>query len=80
MAKTKIGKRGKEHVSSQMERFGKGRLLRTSAGEHLNPNNPEDRKQAAAIFYNEAERGEKRGFVKRTYKGSTRERPRKANG
>jgi len=76
--KTQLGKRGKEHVSTQMERFGKGKLLRTNSGEKLNPNNPEDRSQALAIFYNEGERGEKRGFAKRTYKGSTRTRPKKA--
>lgn len=73
--KTKLGKRGKEHVSEMMERFSKGKLLRTNAGEKLNPHSEEDRQQALAIFYNEAERGEKKGFGKRTHKGSTRTRP-----
>lgn len=78
--KTIIGKRGKKHVSEQMERFHQGKLLRTSAGDVLHPGNKKDEAQAAAIFYNEADRGERRGFTKRTYKGSTRTRPRKANG
>lgn len=75
--KTKLGKRGKQHVAEVMERFQKGRLLRTSAGKTLHPGNPEDGAQAAAIAYNEAKRGEKHGFQERTYKGSTRTRPRK---
>jgi len=75
--KTSIGKRGKQHVSEMMERFKNGKLLRTSAGEKLNPKDPEDRQQALAIFYREAKAGEERGFVKREYKGSTRTRPRK---
>lgn len=78
MAKSKIGSRGKQHVSEMMERFHKGRLLRTSAGKTLHPGNAEDEKQAAAIAYSEARSGEERGFTKRTYKGSTRTRPRKA--
>lgn len=79
MAETKLGSKGKEHVSKMMERFHKGKLLWTSAGKKLDPSKPEDRKQAAAIFYSEGKAGEERGFQKRTYKGSTRERPRKAN-
>ena len=78
MAKTKLGQRGKEHVAEQVNRFKSGKLLRTSAGKKLDPKDPEDMSQALAIFYNEAERGEQRGFVKRKYKGSTRTRPRKA--
>jgi hypothetical protein len=78
MAKTKLGPRGKTHVSEQMERFERGKLLRTSSGKKLNPEKPEDRQQALAIFYSEAERGEERGFEKRTYKGSRRTRPKKA--
>lgn len=77
MAKTNLAPRGKEHVSEQMKRFGKGKLLRTSAGKKLNPEIPKDVKQALAIFYSEAHKGEKTGFGKRTYKGSTRERPNK---
>lgn len=78
MGKTKLGPKGKEHVSEMMERFHKGKLLRTSAGEKLSPQSEEDKEQALAIFYSEAERGEKKGFEKRTYKGSTRTRPKKA--
>jgi len=77
MAKTKLGAKGKEHVSTMMERFEKGRLLRTNAGDRLNPNSPEDKKQALAIFYREGAAGEKKGFSQRTYKGSKRERPNK---
>ena len=77
MEKTKIGPRGKQHVSEMMERFNKGKLLRTSADKRLSPEKPKDVEQALAIFYNEAERGEKRGFVKREWKGSTRTRPKK---
>lgn len=75
--KTKLGERGKEHVSEQMERFGKGKLLRTSAGKKLSPKKAEDVDQALAILYSEAAKGEKRGFGPRTYKGSNRERPNK---
>jgi len=75
--KTKLTERGKEHVSTMMERFHKGKLLRTSAGKKLSPEKPADVKQAAAIFYSEAERGKKAGFGKRTWKGSTRMRPNK---
>jgi hypothetical protein len=78
MGKEKLGSRGKEHVSEMMERFNKGKLLRTSAGKKLDPEKPEDREQALAIFYSEARRGEDRGFTKRTWKGSTRTRPKKA--
>ena len=77
MAKTNLTPRGKEHVSEQMKRFGKGKLLRTSSGKKLDPHKPEDIKQALGIFYSEAERGAKTGFGQRTYKGSTRERPNK---
>jgi len=77
MAKTKLTERGKEHVSEMMERFGKGKLLRTSAGKKLNPEKAGDREQALAIFYSEAERGKTKGFGKREYKGSTRMRPNK---
>ena len=77
MAKTKLTERGKEHVSKMMERFHKGKLLRTSAGKKLSPSDPEDRKQALAIFYSEAKKGKKKGFEQREYKGSTRERPKK---
>ena len=72
---TDLKKKGKEYVSTQMERFNKGKLLRTSAGKKLNPEKPKDQKQALAIFYQEAESGEKRGFAVREYKGSTRLRP-----
>jgi len=75
---TKLGSRGKRHVKEQVERFKNGKLVRTSSGEKLSPRAPEDMEQALAIFYNEAERGEKRGFGRRTYKGSTRTRPNKA--
>jgi hypothetical protein len=75
MPETKLGSRGKAHVKEQMGRFMNGKLLRTSSGEKLNPNNPKDRKQAAAIAYSEAKAGEERGFEKRTWKGSTRTRP-----
>ena len=77
--KTKLGKQGKKHVSEMMERFKGGKLLRTSAGEKLNPDRPKDVKQVLAILYSEAKAGEQRGFVKRTWKGSTRTRPRKVN-
>ena len=77
MAKTKLTERGKEHVSTMMERFHKGKLLRTSSGKRLHPESPKDREQALAIFYSEAERGKKKGFGKREYKGSTRTRPNK---
>ena len=77
MAKTKLTERGKEHVSKMMERFNKGKLLRTSAGKKLDPHKPEDVDQALAIFYSEAKKGEKKGFGKREYKGSTRTRPNK---
>jgi hypothetical protein len=73
--KTKLGSRGKKHVSDMMERFHKGRLLRTSSGEKLHPGNPKDESKAAAIAYSEAKAGEERGFTKRTWKGSTRTRP-----
>jgi hypothetical protein len=76
-AKTKLTGRGQEHVSKMMERFHKGKLLRTSSGKKLSPHKSEDVDQALAIFYSEARRGEKKGFGKRTYKGSTRERPNK---
>ncbi len=69
---------GKKHVASVLERFNKGRLLRSSDGTRLNPDNPQDRKRAAAIAYSEAKAGETRGFVKREWKGSNRIRPRKA--
>lgn len=75
--KTKLTPRGKEHVSAMMSRFNKGKLLRTSAGKKLSPEKPADVKQAAAIFYSEAERGKEKGFGKRTWRGSTRERPNK---
>ena len=75
MGKTKLTKLGKEHVSEMMERFSKGKLLRTSAGKKLNPEKLEDKEQALAIFYSEAEKGERKGFGKRTYRGSTRTRP-----
>lgn len=78
MARKEIGKRGKEHVAEQMERFKKGKLLRTSSGKKLDPHKSEDIKVALAIFYSEAEKGEERGFEKREYKGSTRTRPKKA--
>ncbi len=72
-----IGPKGKEHVKMMMERFHKGRLLRSSDGTKLHPGNPKDEKQAAAIAYSEAKRGEKKGFVKREWRGSTRTRPKK---
>ena len=75
---TTVGPRGKKHINEQMERFKNGKLLRTSNGIKLSPNKPADVKQALAIFYSEAEAGERRGFEKRTYKGSTRTRPKKA--
>lgn len=78
MAKTELGSEGKKHVSLVLERFNKGRLLRSSDGTRLNPDNPKDRKKAAAIAYSEAKAGEDRGFVTRTWKGSTRVRPRKS--
>lgn len=78
MPKTKLGKRGKEHVQEQIDRFKSGRLLRTSSGKKLDPEKSKDVEQALAIFYNEGQRGEDRGFVKRTWKGSTRTRPKKA--
>jgi hypothetical protein len=76
--KTQVGPKGKKHVSEVLERFHKGRLLRTSSGERLHPGKPKDEAQAAAIAYSEAKAGEERGFGRRTYKGSTRERPNKA--
>lgn len=75
MAKTKLTERGKEHVSKMMERFNKGKLLRTSSGKKLSPHKAEDVDQALAIAYAEAGKGEKTGFAKRTWKGSTRTRP-----
>ena len=75
---TKLGSRGKQHVEEQIRRFKSGKLLRSSDGKVLNPKKPEDIQRALAIFYSEAEAGEKRGFERRTYKGSTRMRPRKA--
>jgi hypothetical protein len=78
MAKEKIGERGKKHIAELMERFHMGRLLRTSSGEKLTPGSPKDEKRALAIAYSEARAGEERGFTKRTWKGSTRTRPRKA--
>jgi len=75
--KTKLGKKGKEHVSKQMERFMRGKLLRTSAGKKLDPEKSKDVDQALAILYSEGERGEKAGFGKRKWKGSTRTRPKK---
>jgi hypothetical protein len=78
MVNTKLEERGKEHVSEQIERFKKGKLLRTSSGQRLNPHKAEDMDQALAIFYSEAKAGEKRGFGKRTYRGSSRMRPNKA--
>lgn len=76
--KTKLGPKGKEHVAMMMERFHKGRLLRSSDGTKLTPGNPKDEKRAAAIAYSEAKAGEERGFTERTWKGSTRKRPKKA--
>jgi len=77
MAKTELGEKGKVHVSEQMKRFEKGKLLRTSAGKKLDPHKPEDVRQALAIFYSEGKKGEKTGFGQRTYRGSTRMRPNK---
>jgi hypothetical protein len=78
MAKTKLGSRGKKHVGEVLERFHSGRLLRSSSGERLQPGNPKDEAQAKAIAYAEGKSGEERGFTKRTWRGSTRTRPRKA--
>lgn len=78
MAKTKLGSEGKKHVALVMERFNKGRLLRSSNGTKLHKGNPKDEAQAKAIAYSEAKTGEDRGFVRREWKGSTRKRPRKA--
>lgn len=77
--KAKLGPAGKEHVAKMMERFKGGKLLRTSAGKKLDPHKPEDLKQALGIAYSEAKAGERRGFVKRSWKGSTRVRPKKAD-
>lgn len=65
-------------MSEMMERFNKGKLLRTSAGKKLTPEKPKDVEQALAILHSEAKRGEERGFTKREWKGSTRTRPKKA--
>lgn len=78
MAKTKLGAEGKKHVASVLERFNKGRLLRSSDGTKLHKGNPKDEAQAKAIAFSEARAGEERGFVKREWRGSTRRRPRKA--
>ncbi len=72
-----LTKRGRQHVAEQIQRFKNGKLLRASDGTVLNPDKPKDVERALAIFYSEARAGEKRGFEERTYKGSTRMRPRK---
>ncbi len=74
----KLSGKAKEHASSVMERFYNGKLLRSSDGTRLHPGNPKDVKQAKAIAMSEARSGDKRGFTKRTWKGSLRERPKKA--
>jgi hypothetical protein len=71
----KLTRRGQRHVSEMMDRFKKGKLLRTSYGAKLDPHSPKDVDQALAIFYSEARRGEEKGFGKRTYQGSRRTRP-----
>lgn len=67
-----------EQAARVMERFHKGRLLRTSGGETLHPGNSEDEKKAKAIAYSEGKAAGKRGIESRTWKGSKRIRPRKA--
>jgi len=74
MAKS-AGERQTERV---MERFWKGRLLRTSSGERLHPGDKEDVAQAKAIAMSEGLAASKRGVEVRTWKGSRRIRPKKA--
>ncbi len=76
--KTKLGTVGKSHVKEMMNRFTKGKLLRSSDGTKLNPHKPEDVSRALAIAYEEARAGERRGFVRREWRNSIRMRPRKA--
>jgi hypothetical protein len=73
-----MSKKAKEHIAQVMERFHKGRLLRASDGTRLHPGNPKDESRAKAIAMSEGRAGDERGFVKRTWRGSTRERPKKA--
>jgi len=72
-----LSNKAKKHAGDVMSRFHKGRLLRSSSGERLYPDNPKDEAQAKAIAMSEARAGDERGFTKRTWKGSTRIRPKK---
>lgn len=78
MGKTKLGPAGKKHVAEVLERFYKGRLLRSSDGTRLHPGNAKDEERAKAIAFSEARAGEERGFTKRTWRGSKRTRPKKS--
>lgn len=75
--RSKLGSAGKKHVEEGLKRFHNGKLLRASDGTRLHPGDTKDEKQAQAIAFSEARSGEERGFVKRTWKGSTRTRPRR---
>jgi len=66
--KTKVGNQAKV----VLKEYGKGKL-RTNTGKKVT-----NRKQAFAIAMSEQRAAKKRGTSKRTWKGRTRIRPRKA--
>jgi hypothetical protein len=74
---SKLGPKGQAQASVVMRTFENGKL-RTSAGHQLKPGDHGDAVIAKAIAMSEGRAAEERGTEKRTWKGRTRIRPKKA--